>query len=52
LREVTEETRTLYELKLGLVGLWVAKNKSISKLYAGNGHGSGKITEHAPEKPG
>ncbi len=37
LREVTEETRTLYELKLGLVGVWVAKNKSISKLYAGNG---------------
>ena len=37
LREITEEVRTLYELKLGLVGLWVAKNKSLSKLYADNG---------------
>jgi hypothetical protein len=37
LREVTEEAKTLYELKLGLVGSWVAKNKSLSKLYAGNG---------------
>ncbi len=37
LREITEEARTLYELKLGLVGSWVAKNKSLSKLYAGNG---------------
>ncbi len=37
LREVTEEGRALYELKLGLVGLWVAQNKSLSKLFAGNG---------------
>jgi hypothetical protein len=37
LREVTEEAKTLYELKLGLVGSWVAKNKSLSKLIAGNG---------------
>ncbi len=50
LREVTEETRTVYELKLGLVGLWVAKNKSISKLFAGNGSGSSDIKQHAPEK--
>ena len=39
LREVTEEARTVYELNLGLVGLWVAQNKSLSKLYAGNGSG-------------
>ena len=25
---------TLYELKIGLVGLWVARNKSLSKLHA------------------
>jgi hypothetical protein len=49
LREVTEETSTLYELKLGLVGLWVAKNKSLSKLYAGNGSNEVKnrVTEQA-----
>jgi hypothetical protein len=35
LREITEEGKSLYEMKLGLVGLWVAKNKSLSKLYAG-----------------
>ncbi len=35
LREVTEEAKSLYEVKLGLVVLWVAKNKSLSKLYAG-----------------
>lgn len=34
LREVTEEAVTLYELRIGLVGLWVAQNKSLSKLYA------------------
>lgn len=36
MREVTEEAKTLYELRIGLVGLWVAKNKSLTKLlYAG-----------------
>ena len=34
LREVTEEATSLFEMKLGLVSLWVAKNKSLSKLYA------------------
>jgi hypothetical protein len=47
LREVTEEARTVYELKLGLVGLWVAQNKSLSKLYAGNG--SGGFEQHLGE---
>lgn len=37
MREVTEEATTLYELKIGLVGLWAAQNKSLSKLYASNG---------------
>lgn len=32
--EVHVAARTLYELRLGLVGLWVAQNKSLSKLYA------------------
>lgn len=31
--EVTEKAVTLYVLKVGLVGLWVAKNKSLSKLH-------------------
>jgi hypothetical protein len=35
MREITEQGTTLYQLKIGLVGLWVAKNKSLSKLYAG-----------------
>jgi hypothetical protein len=42
LREVTEEGKSLYEMKLGLVGLWVAKNKSLSKLYAGNNKANGR----------
>jgi hypothetical protein len=31
--ETTSEGSTLYELKIGLVGLWAAQNKSLSKLY-------------------
>lgn len=42
MREVTEEAITHYELQLGLVGLWVAQNKSLSKLYASNGAGEGQ----------
>jgi hypothetical protein len=34
LAEVSEEVATLYELKTGLIGLWVAKYKSLSKLHA------------------
>jgi len=41
MREITEQGSTLYQLKIGLVGLWVAKNKSLSKLYAGE-EGVGK----------
>lgn len=37
MREVTEEAKSLFEMKLGLVSLWVAKNKSLSKLYASEG---------------
>lgn len=37
LREVGDEATSLYELKIGLVGLWVARNKSLSKLYETNG---------------
>ena len=32
MREVTQGVTTQYELKIGLVGLWVAKHKSLSKL--------------------
>jgi hypothetical protein len=31
--EVTEEGKALYELRIGLVGQWVAQNKSLSKLH-------------------
>ncbi len=40
LREVPEGVRTLYELKLGLVALWVGRNKSLSKLV---GSGMGEL---------
>jgi hypothetical protein len=33
MREITDEGTTYYELKIGLVGLWAAQNKSLSKLY-------------------
>jgi hypothetical protein len=33
LNEVSEEGTTLYELRIGLVGLWAAQNKSLNKLY-------------------
>ena len=33
MREVTEEGKALYELQIGLVGLWVVQNKSLSKLH-------------------
>ena len=33
MREVTEEGKALYELRIGLVGLWVSQNKSLSKLH-------------------
>lgn len=33
MREITDEGTTFYELKIGLVGLWAAQNKSLSKLY-------------------
>jgi outer membrane protein assembly factor BamB len=35
--EVSEGITTQYELKIGLVGLWVAQNKSLSKLHAEKG---------------
>ncbi len=33
LTEIVGEATTLYELKIGLVGLWIAGNKSLSKLF-------------------
>jgi hypothetical protein len=32
-REITDEGAALYELRIGLVGLWVAHNKSLSRLH-------------------
>lgn len=37
LRQVREGAITLYEMKIGLVGLWVAQYKSLSTLLIGNG---------------
>jgi hypothetical protein len=33
MREVNDEGTPYFELRIGLVGLWVAQNKSISRLY-------------------
>lgn len=33
MHEVTVEGKSLYELRIGLVGQWVAQNKSLSKLH-------------------
>lgn len=33
MREVMEEGKALYELRIGLVGEWVAQNKSLSRLH-------------------
>jgi hypothetical protein len=43
MRELTNDGTTLYELKIGLVGLWAAQNKSLSRLYeSGNGSAEGQ----------
>lgn len=34
MREVNEEGTTVYDLRIGLVGLWVAQNKSLARLLA------------------
>ncbi|MGH2538156.1 MAG: PQQ-binding-like beta-propeller repeat protein [Candidatus Promineifilaceae bacterium] len=39
LREKAEEGATHYELRIGLVGLWVAQNKSLIRLYEARGTG-------------
>ena len=36
-REIRIEGSVLYEMKLGLIGLWVTKNKSLSRLYKPRG---------------
>jgi hypothetical protein len=41
MRAVPEEGKTLYELKLGLVGLWIAQNKSMSQLFYAPEQGNG-----------
>jgi len=44
MEETTSEGTTLYELKIGLVGLWAAQNKSLSKLYESRqSEGNGQV---------
>jgi hypothetical protein len=33
MREIAEDGMSQYELRIGLVGLWVAQNKSFSRLH-------------------
>jgi hypothetical protein len=43
MREIPAEGTALYELRIGLVGLWAAQNKSLTRLYeSGNGAGEGQ----------
>jgi hypothetical protein len=46
LHEVTRGGTTLYELNIGLVGLWTAHHKSLSKLHAMQTNGA----PHHPTK--
>jgi hypothetical protein len=49
MREITSEATTLYELKIGLVGLWAAQNKSLSRLYE-SGNGSAELSPASRER--
>ncbi len=40
MREVNDGANTLYELKIGLVGLWTAQHKSVGKLHAAPQNGT------------
>ncbi|VAW43238.1 hypothetical protein MNBD_CHLOROFLEXI01-3881, partial [hydrothermal vent metagenome] len=51
MREVTVGTNTLYELKIGLVGLWTAQHKSVSKLHAAQPKQSGTNGTAVSAKP-
>ncbi len=51
MREVTLGTNTLYELKIGLVGLWTAQHKSVSKLHAAQPKPNGTAVSAKPRLP-
>lgn len=44
MREITDEGTTFYELRIGLVGLWAAQNKSLNKLYESKSGSNGAET--------
>jgi hypothetical protein len=47
MREVSEGVTPLYKLRVGLVGLWTAKNKSLSRLYATDAWGTPHKYDHS-----
>jgi hypothetical protein len=47
LREVAEGATSLYELKVGLIGLWVARYRSLSSLLIGNGEQRAGVPQKA-----
>lgn len=51
LQETTEQATTLYTLKIGLVGLWISQNKSLSKLYASNEEPTSSLIKRKSEPP-
>ncbi|RMG99966.1 MAG: hypothetical protein D6706_04750 [Chloroflexi bacterium] len=52
LNEISEKATTAYELRVGLVGLWVSRHKSLSHLYADNGSPHISARLHQSNSPG
>ncbi|MCA9916596.1 MAG: AAA family ATPase [Anaerolineales bacterium] len=50
LRELNDGANTLYELKIGLVGLWAAKHKSLSRLHTMELNGSASNKPKLPTR--
>lgn len=49
--EIADEGTTFYELRIGLVGLWAAQNKSLNKLYESkNGANGAETVRINPER--
>ncbi|MEZ4594504.1 MAG: AAA family ATPase, partial [Chloroflexota bacterium] len=50
LRDLNDGANTLYELKIGLVGLWATKHKSLSRLHTMELNGSGTSKPKLPTR--
>ncbi|MEZ4591470.1 MAG: hypothetical protein R3D55_10050 [Chloroflexota bacterium] len=50
LRDLNDGANTLYELKIGLVGLWATKHKSLSRLHTMELNGSATSKPKLPTR--